>query len=695
MSEQALARALEARLEPERRDDPAGSPASSARGTNHDRSKLGREEESAANGAVTTPSAAEERLVDELAALAERLVALPNPPEPEADFRVALAARLAAAPSPSSVAPTAAASTSAAPVDLDSAAAPSTRELSRALDDALSRLSRGASPVLLEEGLGAAGVELAPLLDLAASLREVQEPPLPTPEFRSELASRLAAAPQPRSLRPAPASSGVGLLRRLWRSTAFTAAAAATVVLFLVAGVTYASADALPGAPLYPVKRTAERARLWLSTEAQAMALHMDYADLRLAEALAVPGRAGEALADFSREVTAALVGADAALAAGAEREAVAAPLLLWLIDARVELIAHREGLPPIAWRVALAQVDAAIAALRAGRPLSERPVPRMADPVAVLALRADATFRPIWQRAPLRPWLDVGSAAGAGDGDREAAEGEETVQSVGADDSIVGESLVARAGDGAPTDPVTASTVDPVASAPGVGAPPPAGEPVGGENPPAPTAPRSSEPAPVETKKPTRRPPTATPAPPTAQPEPPASPSPSPEPEPSQTPVPVVPTDPPVSPTPPPVVPTQAPPEPTTLPSPTATAAPVLPASIEVVCTPNTLLPAGRADCRIELADAPPAHWEVEWVASLGTIVWPHPDHSEDKRLARYEATNSLQGVEKVYATVHATLRDGAGNVVEGSTIIYIVPRLDELSLPPGDDLAPGATDG
>ena len=39
----------------------------------------------------------------------------------------------------------------------------------------------------------------------------------------------------------------MGFLRQLWRSTAFMAAAAATVIIFMGAGVTYASANALPG----------------------------------------------------------------------------------------------------------------------------------------------------------------------------------------------------------------------------------------------------------------------------------------------------------------------------------------------------------------------------------------------------------------------------------------------------------------
>ena len=332
------------------------------------------------------------------------LARLPEVPGPSDDFRAQLAAALESAPLPASlmegraqapeqapaVAPTKLPLTtpiagSATVLGPDSGLAP-TALLVRVLDAAL---DSDADPLLVLEEHPELERELAPLVDLAAALREMRATEAPDAAFRGELAAAIAQAPQPRSVTTArPPLAGLGWLRALWRSTAITAASAATIIIFLVAGLTYASADALPGNVLYPVKRTAERARLLLAQGEAELALHQALADTRLFEALSAPPFAGEALADFSREVTAALVVADGMIARGDSRDDVAPPLLIWLLSTRSHLVDGRPNLPPTAWRASLALCDEAIAALRSGASLAVAPVPRLADPAAVLARR-------------------------------------------------------------------------------------------------------------------------------------------------------------------------------------------------------------------------------------------------------------------------------------------------------------------
>lgn len=334
--------------------------------------------------------------------LAAGLGGLPEIPGPTEAFRDRLAAALDAAPEPANV--QVGASSQPAPTP-----APTT-ELVRALDAALEAES-GARAILDQHPQLEA--ELAPLVGLATALRELPATEAPAESFRGELASAIAQAPPPRATTAArgPAAGlagGLSWLRWLWRSTAATAAVAATVIIFIAAGVTYASADALPGSPLYPVKRTSERARLLLAGDDAELALHLAFADTRLFEALSAPPFAGDALADFSREVTAALVVADGMMARGEARDEVAPPLLAWLLGARANLVDGRPALPPTAWRASLALCDEAIAALRGDATLAVAPVPRLSDPAAILARRAGAEHD---YRSPLA-WRSLREAA-------------------------------------------------------------------------------------------------------------------------------------------------------------------------------------------------------------------------------------------------------------------------------------------
>jgi hypothetical protein len=216
-------------------------------------------------------------------------------------------------------------------------------------------------------------------------------------------------------LRQDHAAADRAAVRRLSRGSGFAAAAAATVALFLLSGATYASARAMPGEMLYPIKRGVESARLILADGAGAAGLHVQYADRRLSEALAGPDHAGAMLAEFSREATAALAAADSLVAHGSDRNAVAEPLLSWFRSARVRLVDGRPQLPGMAWRGALALVDEAIRALSSDGAFSAAAVPRMADYHRMLAAHGAATTtRADLRRSRRLAWQPDGPQAGA-----------------------------------------------------------------------------------------------------------------------------------------------------------------------------------------------------------------------------------------------------------------------------------------
>jgi len=479
-----------------------------------------------AEEAVRMAADGEPSPLSELAALAAALVRLPTPPAPDPAFRARLSAALAAAPEPSSL---------HAPV------LPTTAVV-QALDEALMRLDAGTPRDDVLSGVPPAADELRSLVALAAALEDLPRTAGPSAPFRRALASRLAAAPPPSSLDARrPVGGAVGLwLRRLWASTAASAAVAATVLLFAGAGVGVAARDALPGDGLHPVKLAVERLELWLAGDAGATALRLEHARRRLDEAQAVPALAVESLGRFTGDVASALGGADAALAAGAPRERVAEPLVAWLGAARHDLIAAQAQMPVASWRAARAVVDEGLLAFSSRGGLAERPVPRLAPSTEVLAARAGAThpwpYRVVL--APLRPPAQAPSRPAPEAGPPPA------IQVAAAPALVL-----------APQAPAPAPTVTPA--------------------PPEPT--RPSEP-----DRPRR---TAEPPQPT---EPPAEPT-EPPPVPTEPPAPTA-TVPPAQPTEPPAPsPTPGAPQPTVL---------------ELRCTPDPVKSAGTADCRVTNLD-------------------------------------------------------------------------------------------
>lgn len=564
------------------------------------------EQAGAAGGDARAALAACPEVADDLAPLVTLAAAMRahDIPAPTPAFRGRLRADLLAAPPPRSLA--------------QGAAARSTTDLVHALDVGLAELRTGldVDDVLVRHP----GLEpdMEPLLALAADLSALDPIPAPSDGFRRRLAAELAAAPVPRSVAARAAPRGLSWPRRLWRSTAFMAATAATFVLFLTAGVTYASANALPGDWLYAVKRLSEHAQAWLAG-ADGVEPHLALADRRLAEALAVPGLAGGLLSDFSREVTAALVAADGRMAAGEPRGRVAPPLLQWLLGARGRLVDGRPKLPPTAWRAALGLVDEAIAALRGPGPLSVAPVPRLARAYAEggAGARSAAVAR-------VRP---AARLVAAGDRDPGAGARGRAAQA---------QAPRASGSPGAAVAPVAVPGLVVVATAPVAAAPtseptaaPPNGASGGGSKP----------------ADPTDAPPTPTP-----------------------DPVVVVPTD----------TPTPAPSETaTTLPSPTSapTQAPDLPPVITAVaCTPQKLEGYGEAVCTVVAGDPEQSALTYAWFVSPLHGELKTPDQAETK----LQVWPPGSGYEPRPITIQITVTDAAGNTAQNKTEVIVVPVLD-----------------
>ena len=563
----------------------------------------------AALSACTDPALQD--AVRPLLELASGLVELPEVEGPSPSFRADLAASLASAPQPSSL--------------VQSEQPTPTSQLVKALDVWLTSRQDGAArnpaDIDLPDGTGEAD-ELAPLLELAATLgRDGARAGGVSSGFRASLAQQLAEAPDPRALREV-RRAPIGVFRHLWRSTAFMAASAATVIMCLGAGVTYASANAVPGELLYPLKRSVEDVRIAVASDSGAMDLRLDFAERRLAEAAGSPDLAGEVLADFSHHVTAALAIVDSSIAAGVPKDSVAAPLVDWLIAARRELIVSQDGLPPMAWRGARALLDEAIIALSGGGVLTGRAVWRLSEPSAILALREVPTHPWAWERTRIRRPIVLEPTAPEPAFDAPVASGVS---------GALASALVASLPQGA--DPAS-------------GAPPQNSDP-------DPVVPPTS--APRATARPTTPLPTSTP-PPTAPPEPTA----------------VPPTSVPPTVVPPTVVPPTAPPaSPTAPPTATPRIALPLPARLTVKCRDEAVESAGSTICVATL----PGPGETQWSASFGRI--DVPDDETAPEIAIFTDDSGMSGVAKLIVTITVTFTPEKGPLSSGTTQVFIVPRI------------------
>jgi hypothetical protein len=156
---------------------------------------------------------------------------------------------------------------------------------------------------------------LGPLLALAVQTQQGLAPAAPSGGVRDQIEARLLNRLHKETasgLRTRPPS-----IRRAWsRRPAFALASLALILslLVLTTGVAHASAEALPGDLLYPVKHGLEQVRLALTWTPQGQAaLLVELADERLseAEALVAVGRLPDipaALSGYEDEIT-ALIG--------------------------------------------------------------------------------------------------------------------------------------------------------------------------------------------------------------------------------------------------------------------------------------------------------------------------------------------------------------------------------------------------
>lgn len=167
-------------------------------------------------------------------------------------------------------------------------------ELERALEACLAAIRSGQDPRVVLSQHPELHAELEPLLQVATELRSAS-PAAPTPEFRAAARARLMAR-----ARASNTAQPAGLRRWLsWPAPAprWASSAAATLVALGLAGTLTvgASASALPGDALYPVKRLGEDVQLSLAQNDEAkLRLRLRLLDERLKEALSLTVR-GEA----------------------------------------------------------------------------------------------------------------------------------------------------------------------------------------------------------------------------------------------------------------------------------------------------------------------------------------------------------------------------------------------------------------
>jgi hypothetical protein len=156
------------------------------------------------------------------------------------------------------------------------------------------RLAQEFAAALDGRGVGSARRDpaLAPLLRLAQGLESV--PLAPAPEFRDRLRTRLLAVA---TVAPAPVAAPSPVERaktwvdgwRVQKAMAATAASMAGVVA--LTGVSVAASRAVPGDPLYGVKRSAEGAQLMFArNDVNRGKRHLQHAETRLHEIAHIVG---------------------------------------------------------------------------------------------------------------------------------------------------------------------------------------------------------------------------------------------------------------------------------------------------------------------------------------------------------------------------------------------------------------------
>lgn len=144
--------------------------------------------------------------------------------------------------------------------------------------------------------------ELAPLLALAVELRAAPDVVLPI-SAKEAIRERVTHLPLPRQVQPV-------VMPRLAVRPAYALVTSILALLLFGGGLALASAESLPGEPLYPVKRTLEQMALAL-LPGQEPTLRLDFAERRLQEAEALLQRgqiaaAQAVLGEYREELEAA-----------------------------------------------------------------------------------------------------------------------------------------------------------------------------------------------------------------------------------------------------------------------------------------------------------------------------------------------------------------------------------------------------
>lgn len=232
-------------------------------------------------------------------------------------------------------------------------------QLDEILDQSLSQIAAGKARV--ESCLvtyPAMADELEPLLLAAERLRAIPKPEM-APAARAQIEERVlvAAAANP-LLRPAARRWPlIALPRWRWGLSALTAVV--IFVFLMMTTLVTASADALPGSALYPIKLTAEDAWLWIAPERLEPGLRLRLAQRRLDEivALAEQGEFDESVLDsMLNHVEEALIGVEGL------PPALALPLLDELTvlfeEQQATLSLMLDELPPVSRRYVEAAVE-------------------------------------------------------------------------------------------------------------------------------------------------------------------------------------------------------------------------------------------------------------------------------------------------------------------------------------------------
>lgn len=499
--------------------------------------------------------------------------------------------------------------------------------------------------------------ELEPLLRLALRLKSAPDVK-PSPAFKQATRERLLRLPRPVTVEERAAEApwenalrqwarwrqrvALTLRRPRWQPALARAIPLLLALLLIGGGTVYASADSLPGSPLYPVKRAVERTRLLVAPTLESRAqLHLEFADKRLAEGIIVArqgkdDQANQLVSEYERELHTALSTIEEMIAQGRSPAQLSAQLRAQLASQRRVLEMTGGQLPPEALEIALGvaqRIEEELAGLEMPAPPTPTPSPIL-SPTPTVTPVVPATRPPEPTATPLPP----------------------TPTPVPPTATPLVPTPTRTPISPMPTpSPTATKTPRPLTATPTPMPPTATGTPRPLTPTPTPITPTATETPQPPTATPTPVPPTATPTPlpPTAT-ETPVPPSPTatpkPYPPPTETPGPPSPT-----------------PEPT--PYPRVNHAPVING---VTCQPCTIQTWETVTLTCQASDPDGDPLTYEWWALPVGILW---DEDEDHSQVTYQANYDLSpSITELTVTITVTVRDGRGGLANGSVDITVI---------------------